>query len=259
MTLAARLAGGEVLAMRALITHARRGELRHAFRTHADHLLFAPETFRPPWLLGRNQFGLISYHDADHGGPRGAGSGAKWAWAQFAAAGIDRRPGRVVALLAQPRFLGFWFNPVGFWLMFDGDDLIAVIAEVNNTFGQRHSYLLDRPGLEPITPDVRLSAPKVFHVSPFQDVAGEYEFNFAISADRIAIRIAQTDGAHGIDTAMSGALVPLTVGGIVSGALRRPGGAMRVIAQIYWHALRIKLKGAAYRRLPAPPEQEITR
>lgn len=244
--------------MPALVTHARRGALRHRFRTHADHLLLAPEHVRPPRLMGHNRFGLIAFHDADHGGPRGAGTGAHWAWAQFGAAGIARHPGMVLALLTQPRFLGYWFNPVSFWMLIEGDALIAAIAEVNNTFGQRHSYLLARPGLAPITTDTQLTARKVFHVSPFQDVAGDYHFRFALHPDRIAIRIAQEDGPSGIDTAMAGPLVPLTARAILATSIRRPGGALRVIAQIYWHALRLKLKGAAYRRRPAPPDQEIS-
>lgn len=259
MTLAVRLGAGEALAMRAAVTHARRGPVHHAFRTEAEHVLFAPEFIRPPRLMGHNRANLIAYHDADHGGPRGAGTGARWAWVQFETAGLSRRPGRVVALLTQPRFLGYWFNPVSFWMMIEGDQLLAVIAEVNNTFGQRHCYLLVRPGCEPITARCTLSAPKVFHVSPFQDVAGEYRFNFALSPDHISIRIRQVDGDGGVDTAMSGALVPLTTGRILAGALRKPGGALRVIAQIYWHALMLKLKGARYRPLPAPPEKEISR
>jgi hypothetical protein len=259
MTLAARLAGGEVLAMPALVTHARRGALHHSFRTQADHVLLAPEHARPPQLMGHNRFGLIAFHDTDHGGPRGAGIGAAWAWAQLAAAGIARRPGLVLALLTQPRFLGYWFNPVSFWMLIKDDALIAVIAEVNNTFGQRHSYLLAQPDLAPITPGTDLTARKVFHVSPFQDVAGAYHFSFALHRDRIGIRIAHDDGEKGIDTAMTGPLTPLTNGKILAAILRRPGGALRVIAEIYWHALRLKLKGARYRRKPAPPDQELSR
>ena len=259
MTLAARLGAGEVLAMPALVTHARRGALRHAFRTHADHVLLAPEHAAPPRLMGHNRFGLISFHDTDHGGPRGAGSGATWAWEQFVAAGLERGPGRVLALLSQPRFLGFWFNPVGFWMLIEGDALLAVIAEVNNTFGQRHSYLLAPRDLTPIEPETPLVARKVFHVSPFQEIAGAYHFRFALHPDRVAIRIAHEDDKGGIDTAMSGPLRPLSNRMILTNSLRRPGGALAVIAQIYWHALRLKLKGAAYRRRPAPPFEEISR
>lgn len=259
MTLAARLAAGAVLAFDAEITHARRGPLRHAFRTRADLVLLAPETARPPRGLSLERFNLLALYRRDHGGPRGAGRGADWAWDQFAQAGLTRAPGRVLALLTQPRFLGYWFNPVSFWLLIEGDALLAVIAEVNNTFGQRHSYLLLPPGPGPITAATRLSARKVFHVSPFQDIAGEYRFRFALRPDGLAIQIAQIDGAGGIDTAMTGALAPLTLRAILAGALRRPGGALRVVAQIYWHAARLKLKGAAYRPLPPAPHEEISR
>ncbi|WP_083392636.1 DUF1365 domain-containing protein [Rhodobacter xanthinilyticus] len=259
MTLAERLAGGAVLWLPACVTHARRGPLRHGFRTTADHLLFAPEALRPPRLMGHNRFNLFAFHDSDHGGPRGAGRGAGWAWEQFAAAGYAPAPGRVLALLTQPRFLGFWFAPVSFWMLLEGDALCAVIAEVNNTFGQRHSYLLLPPSPGPITAATALHARKVFHVSPFQDIAGGYRFNFALSPERVAIRIAQETEGGGIDTALAGPLRPLTARAILGAALRRPGGALRVLAQIYGHALALKLKGARYRPLPAPPDQEISR
>lgn len=245
--------------MPAMVVHARRGPLRHAFRTHADYVLLAPEWFRPPRLMSRNGFNLVAFHDADHGGPRGRGTGAQWAWDQFTTCGIGRRPGLVLALLTQPRFLGYWFNPVSFWMLIEHDALVGVIAEVNNTFGQRHSYLLSHDGLAPIVPAATLTARKVFHVSPFQDIAGEYRFNFVLEPERIAIRIRQINGAGGVDTAMSGPLRRLSAGEILAGALRRPGGALRVIAQIYWHALRLRLKGAAYRRCPAPPTEETSR
>ncbi|RWR44733.1 DUF1365 domain-containing protein [Sinirhodobacter ferrireducens] len=259
MTLAARLAAGEVLALDAVITHARRGALRHSFRTRADHVMLAPATARPPRGLSLDRFNLLALYRRDHGGARGAGTGTDWPWDQFAQAGLDRAPGRVLALLTQPRFLGYWFNPVSFWMLLEGDALCAVIAEVNNTFGQRHSYLLAPPDGAPITAATRLSARKVFHVSPFQDVAGEYRFRFALRPDSLSILIAQIDGEAGVETAMTGALRPLTTKAIVAGALRRPGGALRVIAQIYWHALRLKLKGAAYRPLPPAPHEEISR
>ena len=89
-------------------------------------------------------------------------------------------------------------------------------------------------------------------------MAGDYHFRFALHPDRIAIRIAQEDGDAGIDTAMTGPLTPLTTRAVLASVIRRPGGALRVIAQIYWHAFRLKLKGAAYRRRPAPPDQEIS-
>lgn len=258
MTLADRLRSGGVLHLRAQVSHARRGSLHHAFRYGVDYLLFAPDHMCGLRLFSHNRTNLFAFHDRDHGGLRGEGRGASWAWEQFAAAGIARAPDLVMAFLTQPRFLGHWFTPVSFWMLLRGDALVAAIAEVNNTFGQRHSYLCSLPGGAAIGASDEIRADKVFHVSPFQDVAGEYRFRFALTPERLAIRIRQIDGANGLEAAMAGALVPLTDRALIGAALRRPGGSLRVLALIYWHALRLKLKGARYRHLPQSPDQEIS-
>lgn len=257
-TLSERLARGEVLHLPARVTHARRGTIRHSFAYGVDYLLLAPETARPQPLFSRNRFNLFALHDSDHGGARGAGEGAPWARRMLAEAGLQMQPDMVLALLTQPRFLGYWFAPVSFWMVLRGNDLLAAIAEVNNTFGQRHSYLCHAPGFAPLAAADRTGADKVFHVSPFQDVAGTYDFAFALSAGRLAIRIRQIDGPNGLDAAMAGPLHAFGTGAALRAALRRPGGSLRVVALIYWNALRLKLKGAAYRRLPPLPDREIT-
>lgn len=254
-----RLARGEVLQFSAAVTHRRRGGLRHAFRYGADYLLFAPETSGSVALFGRNRANLFTVHDRDHGGPRGAGRGASWAWDRLAEAGLPRAPDMVLGLMTQPRFLGYWFNPVSFWLLWQGDDLRAVIAEVNNTFGQRHSYLCARPGFAPIGAAEVMQVKKIFHVSPFQKVAGHYDFRFDLGVERATIQIRHVDGDDGLVAAMTGGLRQATAARLVAAALRRPGGALRVIALIYWQALRLKLKGAVYRPVPPAPEQEISR
>lgn len=256
--LCARLAAGDVFHMRAHVTHQRRGALRHGFSTRVDYVLLSPETARPKTLFARNRFSLFAVHDRDHGGPRGDGRGAPWARETFAAAGLAWDDTQTLALLTQPRFLGYWFNPVSFWLAMRGETLIAVIAEVSNTFGQRHSYLCHHAGFSPIVDGDTLNAPKCFHVSPFQDVAGQYRFRFAIGPDAIAITIVQIDGEEGLVATMRGPLDTLTTRAILAAALARPGGALRVVAMIYWHALCLKLKGARYRPLPAPPDQDIS-
>ena len=163
-----------------------------------------------------------------------------------------------LALLTQPRFLWAWFNPVSFWMVIEGDRLLAVIAEVNNTFGQRHCYLCRNAGFVPIDPQGAITTDKVFHVSPFQDVQGAYTFNFSLRPDGITIRIRQTDADEGLDAAMSGRFAPLTSTTVLGACLRRPVGPIRILALIHWHALRLRLKGATYRRLPSPPQHEIT-
>ncbi|WP_353473182.1 DUF1365 domain-containing protein [Salipiger sp. H15] len=255
-SLADTLEGGEMLHLPARVTHARRGGLRHAFAYHVDYLLLDPGRVRPRAFFSRNRFNLFALHDKDHGGPRGQGRGADWAREVFAGAGLHEV---TVALMTQPRILGYWFTPVSFWLALRGDALLAVIAEVNNTFGQRHSYLCHLPGFTPIAPGDDLTAAKVFHVSPFQDVRGTYHFRFAVSGDTAAIVIRQVDGSEGLLATLHGTFFPATPRHLLGAALKRPGGAMRVIVLIYWNALRLKLKGAGYRPLPPPPDHEVSR
>ncbi|MEZ5765558.1 MAG: DUF1365 family protein [Xanthobacteraceae bacterium] len=188
-----------------------------------------------------------------------SGGGAAWARARFEEAGLSCKHGITIAILTQPRVLGFWFTPVSFWLALDGDDIRAVIAEVNNTFGQRHSYFCALDGFRPIGHADTIHAAKVFHVSPFQDVAGTYRFNFAISTTKFAIRIAYEKGGEGLDAAMRGDLHPLTSMGALRACLQSFGGGVRVLSLIYWNAVRLKLMGAKYRPVPAAPEQDVSR
>ena len=184
--------------LRGQTTHARRGALRHAFICAVDYVLIDPEETRGPPLFSRKGFNLATVRDRDHGGQRGTGRGSAWAREVLAEAGLAEGPHSRLLLLTQPRILGTGFNPISFWLRMDGDALVAVIAEVNNTFGDRHSYLCHLPDFVPITPADRIVARKVFHVSPFQEIAGEYRFAFDLDEDRVAIRIAHVNGAEGV-------------------------------------------------------------
>ncbi len=236
-------------------THARKGALSRSFTYSVDYVLIDPLAPSGPLLFSRNRLNLASVHDKHHGGTRGQGRGVAWAQEKFAKAGLTDAK---ILLLTQPRFLGYIFNPISLWLAFDGDDLKAVIAEVNNTFGDRHSYMCHLPNFDPITPESTLSARKMMHVSPFQEVEGEYSFNFNILDEKIAVRIAMHRGDEVLDANLIGPRQPLTNTAILGAALRRPFGPLRTIALIYWQALRLKLAGAPYRTRPAPPEKEIS-
>ena len=164
-----------------------------------------------------------------------------------------------IELLAQPRFWGHVFNPVSFWLCRNADGaLIAVIAEVSNTFGDRHNYLVHHPDRRAITPEDRLTAHKIFHVSPFQPVEGEYEFRFDITDARVGIWInySRTDG--GLIATLTGTRAPLSNLSILRAALRRPFGSRRVLALIHWQALKLWAKRATYRARPVPPAQDVS-
>jgi uncharacterized protein len=246
----------QVQRIRAETFHGRKGPVKNDFRYSVDYVLLDPDRASAPRLFGRNRAGLMSVHDADHGGAPGAGTGAPWAREVLAA---HHLPTDRVLLLAQPRLLGHVFNPVAFWLAYDHlGHLRAVIAEVTNTYGDRHSYLCHRPDRAPITREDTITAQKIFHVSPFQPVEGRYDFRFDIRPDRIGIWIDYTSATGGLFTNLIGPRVPLSNAGILASAFRRPFGSRRVLALIHWQALKLWLKKVRFHARPLPPKEDVS-
>ncbi|WP_420862118.1 DUF1365 domain-containing protein [Algirhabdus cladophorae] len=239
--------------------HGRHGAIKNAFRYSIDYVLLDAEApVAAPRLFGRNKGGLASLLDSDHGGLPHEGIGAIWARDVLRTHGLET-DGRLM-LLAQPRILGHVFNPVSFWLAYDAQDqLRVVIAEVSNTFGDRHSYLCYRDDKAPITAEDTLTAEKIFHVSPFQPIEGGYQFRFDIRADKIGIWIDYSRGNGGLLATLTGPRKPLTNAGILYACLRRPFGSRRVLGLIHWQALKLWAKGARYRPHPKPPGSEVSR
>ncbi|KPQ07293.1 MAG: uncharacterized protein HLUCCA12_05640 [Rhodobacteraceae bacterium HLUCCA12] len=241
--------------------HGRKGGPDNRFTYGVDYVLIDAEDPSPqaPALFARNRRGIISLHDTDHGGERGSGTGARWVRGVLAEAGLDSADGQIL-LLAQPRILGHVFNPVSFWLCHDRDgQLRCVIAEVNNTFGDRHSYLCFNDDQRPITAQDTLGARKIFHVSPFQPIDGGYRFRFDIRADRIAIHIDYGHATGGLIATLCGPRRPATSAGLLGSMVRRPLGSRRVLALIHWQAFKLWWRGARYRPHTPPPADEISR
>ena len=246
----------QVQRIRAETFHGRKGPVRNAFRYTVDYILLDPEKSKGPRLFSRNRGNLMSLQDKDHGGAPGQGLGAEWARQVLVAHAL---PTDRLLLLAQPRLLGHVFNPVSFWLAYDHlGHLRAVIAEVSNTYGDRHSYLCHREDRAPITREDTISAQKIFHVSPFQPVEGTYAFRFDIRPDRIGIWIDYTSATGGLFTNLIGPRAPLTNRGILASALRRPFGSRRVLALIHWQALKLALKRVKFNSRPTPPKEDVS-
>ncbi|MGJ8622814.1 MAG: DUF1365 domain-containing protein [Yoonia sp.] len=239
--------------------HGRRGGTKNAFRYSIDYVMLDAEaTPDTPRLFSRNSGNLMSLHDRDHGGPPKAGKGAAWVRDVLVAHNIDDTAR--IMLLAQPRVLGHVFNPVSFWLCYDADETLrTVIAEVTNTFGDRHSYLCRHDDGHAITKEDTLSAQKLMHVSPFQPVEGGYTFRFDIQPDRIGIWIDYSRGNGGVIATLTGPRLPISNGSILWSALRRPFGSRRVLTLIHWQAIKLWWKGATFRSQPEPPSQEVSR
>ena len=238
--------------------HGRRGAVKNAFRYSIDYVLMdADAAVKGPALFARNGANLMSLQDSDHGGKPKAGIGVGWVRDVLAAHKIDLT-GRI-DLLAQPRLLGHVFNPVSFWLCHDTiGTLRVVIAEVSNTFGQRHSYLCHHDDMREITKNETLSATKIFHVSPFQPIEGGYTFRFDITDDHVHIVIDYTRGNGGLIATLKGDRKPLTNASILKSAIRRPFGSRRVLALIHWQAIKLWWKKATFRSCPEPLDHDVS-
>ena len=239
--------------------HGRYGSVKNAFTYGVDYVLTDLSDRNLPTLFSRNKFNLAAIHDVDHGGKRDAGVGSKWVKETLCQNGLKDLSEEKILLLAQPRIWGHVFNPVSFWFVLDAnEDLRVVIAEVNNTFGDRHSYLCHKEDLSPITREDTLKAKKIFHVSPFQDVAGSYQFRFDFSEKSVGIWIDYKNGNKGLYATYTGKRQTLTSASILSAAIKRPFGSLRVLALIHWEAAKLWFKGAVFRPRPTPPAQEVS-
>lgn len=236
--------------------HARRGSLKNAFRYGVDFVLSDMQDTGPV-LFSRNQFNLWSLWDGKHGGPRGDGRGVAWFHDILSERGFPVECARLM-LLAQPSFLWFHFNPISFWIALIDGQPCAFVAEVNNTFGNRHCYFCAYDDFRPIAKGDTITAEKLMHVSPFQKVEGQYRFNFGLTKDAVDIRISYENGDQGVIATLSGARCQATSVSLLWAAVRRPLGAVRVVALIHWQALILYLKQAPFLRKPAPPKPLVS-
>jgi DUF1365 family protein len=214
----------------------------------------------PAHGIAYNAPGLVSFHDRDHG-PRDGSPLLPWIRALLAQEGIVADG--EVELIAFPRMLGYAFKPVSFWLCRDGcGALRAVLAEVNNTFGEHHNYLVAHADGRPIADGETLRARKVFHVSPFCEVRGDYAFRFHADGARWLARIDYFDApdtAPLLVTALSGHARPLTARATRSLLWRYRWFTAGVIVRIHWHAAQLWRKRVPFFTKPAPPALSTTR
>ncbi len=213
--------------------------------------------------LKDNQLGLFSFLDKDHG--LGKGNSLSWIENILAENNIHNVDGEIW-LQTFPRILGYVFNPVSFWMCARANgDVQAVLAEVNNTFGERHCYLLHKDSGEVLRSGETLSSKKVFHVSPFCDVSGDYHFRFLFPQDsksgkNSVSRIELHENAQSlINTSISGVSRSLTQTSLYLAFFRYPLMSLGVIFRIHWQALKLWVKGVPFHSKPKPPEFEVSR
>lgn len=209
------------------------------------------------YLFAINRPALISFYDRDHG--LGDGQSVRWIESLLEAAGIDDADG-AIWLETFPRVLGYVFKPVSFWFCERADgQLRAIICEVNNTFKQKHVYLLAHSDHSLIKQGESLHALKSFYVSPFFKVEGFYRFRFMRKQDRSVARIDYLDDSGPLlFTSLSGKNKALTTLSALHAFFRYPFFTIGVIARIHWHALCLFVKRVSLIKLPPPPENQVT-
>ena len=237
------------------VSHRRRDQPEHGFRYRVFLTLLdldeIPDLDRALRLFGHNRRRPASFRDDDHLAASGRGIRADLTDA-VRNAGHEMPDGRV-ELLTHCRIFGYVFNPVSIFYCYDRDERLALaVAEVNNTYGDRHSYVL------PVAdPAFEWRTKKLMHVSPFlQPDAGTYRWELPPPAERVSLGIDLTRGG---ETVMAARLAltrrPLTDGALASALLRYPFMTLTVIGAIHFEALRLWRKGARFwSRPPYDPE-----
>jgi DUF1365 family protein len=248
------------------VLHRRLAPVEHAFRYPAFFLrvplswLESPAPDRRPWLLGIDRFNLFGLMRRDHGSRDGSSLHA-WARRLLDEHGLAQAADGEIVLYTLPRVLGYVFNPVSFWMCHDhAGHLRAVLCEVSNTFGEHHNYVVAHADAAPIGTGQVLLARKVFHVSPFFPVEGEYRFRFHESGSRMLFRIdyARAGTLH-LTTSLSGGAFELSDLRLARSFLRLPWLMTGVIGRIHLQAVKLWWKGAVFHRKPPPPAQATTR
>ena len=240
-----------------VVTHARLKPRKHALRYRIFMLLLDLDELealdRSLKLFSLKRFNLLSFDPTAHGDGSGTPLKAQ-VEAQLAAAGIAH--GGPVRMLAMPRILGMGFNPISVFFCHRPDGgLSAILYEVNNTFGERHSYLIPADD----APVVKQACEKGFYVSPFMDMDLSYAFRIRPPGDQVQVLV-DVDDAEGrvLATGFVAARHALTDRALFRAWLTHPWMTVGVVAAIHWEALRIWLKGEKVRQRPMKPAWPVT-
>jgi DUF1365 family protein len=243
------------------VVHERSRPRRNAFRyriwmAYID-LDEIDELDRTVGGFGHNRRAWASLRDIDHG-PRDGSPLRPWIDSVLAQAGIDLAGGPV-RLLTFLRGGPFRFYPVSFWYCFSADGALrAILAEVHNTFGGRHNYLLHRDG-EPMGFSEDLFETKVFHVSPFIPMDARYRFRFTEPGEHLTVSIHEdVEGAPLLVAGISLHARPFDTPTMRELNRRYLSMPLRAWLLIHFQAIRLVAKRVGFYHDPGAPEEETT-
>ena len=234
-------------------THVRFKPQPHKFRYGVFQLLIDVDDLTAAFAglrtFGVGRFGLFGFNARDHGARDGQPLRI-WVESKLTEAGLTATAAQI-RLLCFPRILGFVFNPLSIFFVYDADHrLEAVIYEVNNTFGQTHAYVTPATG----EGDERQEADKAFFVSPFYGVEGGYRFRLSPPGKSFDLVIGkQLAGETDFVATLSTSRRPLTDGAMMKLFFAMPLMTLGVVVAIHWEALRLWFKGAHFYSRPSGP------
>lgn len=195
-------------------------------------------------IFGVNSFSLFSFYEKDHG-YRDERSLDSWIADQLNQVEIKEYDD--VVLQTFPRILGYTFNPVSFWYCYSKGDIVAIVSEVNNTFGESHTYLIN---------GTKGTLPKEFHVSPFYPRTGYYKFNFS-AKNRAIINYIDNNQLQ-LTTSITGTEVPWSDLQLLKIFFTHPLYTLFVMFLIHYQAMKLFIKKIKFYKQPKKMNKELT-
>jgi uncharacterized protein len=239
------------------VTHRRLRPRRHVLRYSVFWMLLdldeVPDIAERLLPFSYNRFNILSFQDRDHGDGSTTPLRAQIERILAGAGVVDCR---TVRLLTMPRILGYAFNPISIYFCHRPDGSVAALLyEVHNTFGERHTYLYLGGSVRHLTHNCA----KTFHVSPFLSMDIRYEFRTHIPDEKLSITIVGSDpNGTVIAAAMIGDRRPLELKQLLLAVGLYPLLTLKVIAAIHWNALMLWAKGVPVHTKPQPSSQAVT-
>jgi DUF1365 family protein len=238
------------------VVHRRLIPLRHELRYRVFNFFVdideLPQLAQRLKLFSYNRFNLFSIDDRKHG--LGDGSSIhQFIWSLVREADTGNSVKRMF-MFCYPRVLGCVFNPLTVYYGFDAaGELCLMVYEVNNTFGERHSYVI------PVNQSGQQSCDKKFYVSPFNKIEGHYDFTTRAPDDELKLAITLVT-PHGpcLKAWFSGTKQPLTDVNLLKSFLSLPLLPLKIVGGIYWEAIKLRAKGLRISDRPRHPEHTVS-
>jgi hypothetical protein len=190
-----------------------------------------------------NKFNLISFHEKDHG-ERDGSSLLDWVKLNLRNNNISTENIKI-KLLCYPRILGYVFNPLSIFFIYNKDEnLISILYEVKNTFGEQHTYVFK---VESENKLIQNNCSKKFHVSPFIEMNCNYFFRILKPGENLSVKIDQYDQEGKILFAsQDGKRSDLTSKNLMNSYLKHPLMTFKIISAIHFEAFKLWIKGIKF-------------